>query len=119
LALLATVILPQSAAANPAGNAAAGEALFKQRCAACHTVASGQPGVIAPNLGGVVGRKAAATGFSYSPALNASGLTWTPAEIDLFLQGPAKLVPGTRMVITITDPVQRGNVIAFLGTTHQ
>ena len=116
-ALLAGLTLPLAAAANPAGNVAAGGALFKQRCAACHTVAAGQPGLLAPNLGGVVGRKAASTGFSYSPALKASGLTWTPAEIDRFLQGPGKLVPGTRMVISIADAQQRADVIAYLGST--
>ena len=86
-----------------------GEAQFKMRCGACHTVApGGVSGPLAPNLRGVVGRKAAASAFkAYSPALKASKLTWTPASLDKYLAAPGALVPGTRMVIAVSDPAQR------------
>jgi cytochrome c len=94
-----------------------GAALFRQRCQACHAVAPGQPATIAPNLSGVVGRKAAATTFNYSPALKASKLVWSKAVLSTFLSGPQQLVPGTRMVIQLTDPAERAAVIDFLAHT--
>ena len=108
LALLAPV------AAN-AQDATAGKAVFTQ-CTACHTIKPGQPGVAAPNLYGVVGRKAASTGFAYSTALKASKLTWDKATLNTFLKAPQKLVPGTRMVVAISDDTQRANLIAYLAT---
>jgi cytochrome c len=117
LALIAASAIPQTAlAADPTGDPVAGETLFKARCMACHVVGAGQPGVIAPNLRGVVGRKAASTAFNYSPALKASGLTWNKAGLDSFLAAPMKKVPGTRMVIAVSDAKERANVIAWLAT---
>jgi cytochrome c len=104
---------PASAQAGPNG-----ENLFKMRCAACHSVVAGKTSVLAPNLNGVVGRKAASTGFNYSAALKASGLTWTPANLDKWLQGPMKLVPGTRMVIMVPNPAERAALIGYLKTAH-
>lgn len=111
---LAALALVAPVAAH-AADVAAGEAVFHQ-CTACHTIKPGQPGVAAPNLRGVVGRKAASTGFAYSTALKASKLTWSPATLNTFLKGPQKLVPGTRMVISIADDNQRANLIAYLAT---
>ena len=93
-----------------------GETLFNQRCKVCHALTpGGAPGPLAPNLRGVVGRKAASTAFkTYSPALKASNLTWNQANLDKFLTAPAKLVPGTRMVIAVTDTGQRTAILAYL-----
>ena len=93
-----------------------GEAPFKQRCQSCHTVApGGASGPLAPNLRGVVGRKAAGSTYkTYSPALKASKLVWTAANLDKYLAAPGKLVPGTRMVIAVSDPAQRALLIAYM-----
>jgi len=108
-----------SLAASPAlaaGNAQAGAALVKARCQVCHTVTKGQkPTALAPSLSGVNGRKAGSTDFAqYSPALKASGITWTPAKLDAFLQAPAKLVPGTKMFMAVPNAAERADVVAFL-----
>jgi cytochrome c len=101
-----------AAASGPrasAGDPVAGSALFKQRCGVCHAVA--------PDLHGVLGRKAAsAPTFTYSPALKASNLTWTPERLDQFLTGPQSMVPGTFMVITVPKPDERANVVAYLAS---
>ena len=48
-------------------------------CAACHRFRADEGTLIGPNLHGVFGRPAAAVaGFAYSPALEQSGLVWTP-----------------------------------------
>lgn len=105
-------------AAAPAPNPA-GEALFKARCQMCHSVApGGAPGPMAPNLRGVVGRKAGSSASfkSYSPALTGYGQAWNKANLDKFLEQPSKLVPGTRMVIALPDAKQRADVIDYLSS---
>lgn len=91
-----------------------GAALFRQRCQSCHVGPAGTPSPLAPDLNSVVGRKAAASAFNYSPALKASGLTWTKANLDQFLAAPTRKVPGTRMVIAVGDKAQRAALIAYL-----
>ncbi len=120
-------ILPLSAIITAAGLAAlaasataapppAGDQSFKQRCQACHALTpGGAPGPLAPNLRGVVGRKAGSTPFkTYSPALKASNIVWNAAKLDTYLAAPTKMVPGTRMVIAVSDPAQRKAIIAYL-----
>lgn len=99
-----------------AGDAAAGQTLFKARCAVCHgQEATG--GALAPNLHGVVGRKAASTTFArYSPALKASGITWDTTKLSTFLTKPSAMVPGTLMAVQIPNDTERANVVAFLNT---
>lgn len=107
-----------TASATAAPPAADGQTLFRQRCQACHTDQAGQPAKVGPNLSGVIGRKAATARFNYSPALKASKLTWTRENLDKFLSGPAKMIPGTRMVISVTDAGQRKALIDYLGKNH-
>lgn len=109
-AMLAIAALPAAAADKPDG-----ETVFRQRCQSCHGTPQ-RPSPLGPNLTGVVGRKAASTTFAYSPALKASGLTWNRATLDRFLTAPARTVPGTRMVISLTDPAQRAAVLDYLTT---
>jgi cytochrome c len=91
-----------------------GETLFKQRCAMCHGVdAAAKPGV-GPNLKGIVNRKAAQGAFKFSPALAKSKLVWNQANLDAYLKAPTKMVPGTRMVIAVSDAAQRKALIAYL-----
>ena len=74
--------------------------------------------MLGPSLTGVVGRKPGSLpGYAgYSPALRKVGSTWTPVRLDSFLIAPAKLVPGTRMAVSIPDPKDRADVVAFLET---
>ncbi|MDR3506667.1 MAG: c-type cytochrome [Caulobacteraceae bacterium] len=97
-----------------AGDPAKGETIFQDRCGFCHVLEGPGQG---PNLIGVVGRKAAGDpAFTYSPALKASGLTWSAGELDRFLTGPTDLVPGTSMRATIFDPAERRDLIAYLAS---
>lgn len=91
-----------------------GAQLFKQRCSICHKIEAGKTGNLGPNLAGVVGRKAATTTFKYSPTLTSSGLVWTKPNLDRYLAAPTKMVPGTRMVISVPDAKQRSALIEFL-----
>jgi cytochrome c len=109
------------AAAEPGqGDAEAGRQAFAV-CGACHTVTSGGPALIGPNLWGVVGRNVGSKpGFDYSVELKAVGGTWTPEQLDRFLASPAAFAPGTRMgYVGVADPVERAALIAYLGTLHE
>ena len=116
IAPAAAVLLATASALPAAGPAPNGALLFQQRCAACHTVTPGGRAVLAPNLAGLLNRKAASTTFNYSPALKASNLTWTRPNLDRFLAGPGQMVPGTRMVISVSDPAQRAAILNFIVT---
>jgi cytochrome c len=91
--------------------------MFRQRCQACHTVAAGGKVGIGPNLRGVVGRKAAATDFKYSPALTNSKVVWSKENLDRYLSGPGRMIPGTRMVVSVSDPAQRAALLQYLSQT--
>src|SRR4051812_15236070 len=96
LVAFVSLIFPGGAAfAAAAGNADHGKALFQQTCALCHVGGEFTAGGQGPTLDGVVGRKAGATGFSYTPALKNSNLTWDAASLDRFLTNPTAVVPGT------------------------
>lgn len=113
----AIVSLLPIAAAAPAAPAA-GQATFEHRCAACHSMEPGENDV-GPSLAGVVGRKAGSVaGFDYSPALKAWGKVWTGPQLDQFLAGPQKMVPGTRMAMPVAEADQRQALIAYLAGTR-
>ena len=104
-----------------AGDAVRGERGF-QRCYACHSVDPAETARLqGPSLHGVLGRPAAAvSGFEYSDAMRGrskAGLTWTVEWLDAFLANPEAVVPGTTMsALPIADPVERADIIAYLGS---
>lgn len=99
-----------------AADAAAGEKVFG-KCKSCHkmdgTDATG------PHLNGIVDKaKAASAGFGYSDALLAMASdTWTPENLDAFLEDPKGYMPGTKMSFAgLPKAADRANVIAWLAT---
>jgi cytochrome c len=105
------------AAISPApAQVATGASLFKQRCQACHSVAASGVSGVGPNLRGVVGRKAGANVYNYSKPMKASALVLNKANLDKYLAAPTKMVPGTKMVISVTDAAQRKLIIDYLTT---
>lgn len=105
----------QAAATPPP--AVRGASLFRARCGSCHSVTPGARGQ-GPNLSGVVGRRAGSqAGFTYSRGMQAANRAWNPTTLDAFLTAPARAVPGTRMMASVTNPADRAAVIAYLQTT--
>ena len=93
-----------------------GQEIYQAQCSACH---SNQPGVngIGPSLAGLAGRKAGSLrGFTFTPALQGSGLTWQTDTFSQFLEEPTKLVPGTVMTVMVPDAMGRANLFAYLAT---
>lgn len=115
LLLIPALALAGTAASLPAQQAKPdGATLFRQRCGSCHTVTPGGRATMGPNLSGVVGRKAGATAFNHSPAFKKLNLAWNRANLDRYLSGPTRMVPGTRMVVSVTDAQQRAAIIDYL-----
>ena len=102
-------------AAGPSGNAANGATLFATHCAECHSVREGKDKK-GPTLFAVMGRAAAASpGFVYSDALKASGIHWTPNELDAYMAAPKQRVPGGKMKFDgLPSAAERADLIAYL-----
>jgi hypothetical protein len=101
------------------GDPVRGRAVFQQSCALCHATGVEKQATAGqgPLLAGVAMRRAASiSGFSYTKALQASGLTWDASTLEQFLAGPQILVPGTAMVVVVADSTDRRDLIAYLLT---
>jgi cytochrome c len=105
-----------AAAAQPAVDPAT-RRLFLQ-CRSCHSVQSGQPHKVGPNLAGVMGQRAGTRpGYKYSQPLAASGVIWTDAAMDRWLQKPSAVVPGNKMVFSgMAKAEDRKKLIAYMRT---
>lgn len=111
LALRPGAARSQTAVAHLSGDPTRGKTLY-QGCAACHSIDDND---IGPKHRGVVGRPAGSVAdYAYSPALKASGLTWSEGTLDQWLTNPSALVPGTKMFFKIDDPQSRADIIAYL-----
>lgn len=108
-ALLLVSFLPL---ARADGDPAKGEEIYK-RCQGCHSIDRNR---IGPMHKGLFGRTAGTVpGFSYSDAMKNSGIVWSEQTLDQFLQGPRKMVPGTKMTYAgVPDPQERADLIAYL-----
>lgn len=99
--------------AAPKADAARGATLYQQRCAMCHT-RNGKGGKIGPDLTAVAGRKAGSTTYAYSAAMKASKTVWNAAMLDKYLAAPTKMIPGTKMVISVSKPEDRAAIVSYL-----
>lgn len=128
-AIAATVLM--AAPAFAAGDAAKGEAGFKQ-CQACHMVADDTGAVLAgkgktgPNLYGVFGRQAGSyPDFKYGESIvaaGAAGLVWNEVEFIAYVQDPAgylkeKLADKgakSKMAFKVKDEAAAADMYAYL-----
>ena len=94
----ALAVLLVATPAFAAGDAAKGKTVFA-RCAICHNVEKDGGNGVGPNLFGISGRKSATVdGFSYSGPMKKANLVWTDENLAKWAAGPAKMLPGTKMV---------------------
>lgn len=114
MAAALAVALPAVASA---ADIEAGKAVFK-KCAACHQIGEGAQNAAGPNLTCVIGSVSGghSEGYAYSEALKNAKKTWDEATIDAWVQGPSKVIPGTKMIFPagVKDPTDRENLIAYI-----
>jgi cytochrome c len=110
-----------TAAFAQSGDATRGERLFNQQCKACHTVEKGGRNGIGPNLFGIFGQKAAAVeGFSFSEAMQKSGIVWDDKSMSDYLKDPKARVPGGKMVYAgLKQQAQLDDMMAYLRKATQ
>jgi len=104
-----------SAGAHAAGDPIRGARVFGA-CASCHSIEPGEQ-MTGPSLARIWNRSAGSVaGFErYSDALKRSGVVWTEANLDKWLAGPGKFIPGTGMSFPgLPARRDREDVAAFL-----
>jgi cytochrome c len=97
-----------------AQDAEAGQKVFN-KCRACHVVDQEQNRV-GPHLVGVFGREAGAVeDYSYSSAMEESGITWDDETIAAYVADPKGYVPGNKMAfVGLDDEQEIQDLIAYL-----
>ncbi|MEV4934156.1 c-type cytochrome [Sphingobium sp. LMA1-1-1.1] len=110
LPALAFALFPASAVAQDGGT------LFKSRCAICHSVEPGGKSTLGPNLSGIAGRAAASGSYTYSSALKKANIRWDARSLELWLAGPSKMVPGSKMVMAVANAGERKKIVSYLAT---
>jgi cytochrome c len=115
--LLALALASLAGTAAAVGNAAAGQDVFAENCAECHSVKDGKHKK-GPSLFAALCRPAGnLAGFNYSAAMKASGKTWTPDALEAYLTNPKAAVPGGTMKYDgLADAKARADLIAYLAT---
>jgi cytochrome c len=101
-----------NAGARAAGDAANGEKLYQTRCMACHSMDDNEMG---PRHRGVFNRKAGSVAdYAYSRPVKASGVVWNEDNLNKWLSGPEKLIPGQQMNFMVPNEKDRLDLIAYL-----
>jgi cytochrome c len=101
---------------NAQGDPAAGQVVFDQKCASCHSVASDLThGLLGPNVVGVVGRTAGTiAGWDFSTALKDSKVIWTEESLNKWLTDSTAFVPRAEMDLKVPNRIEREDVISYL-----
>ena len=97
-----------------------GAKLFKNQCAACHTVHAADPKRQGPTLDGVYGRKAGSVAdYHYSAGFAKADWSWDEARLDPWLTDPQAVIPGAVMAYKQAKPEVRKAIIAYLKDLHR
>jgi len=88
-----------------------------KKCARCHSLSADGKGRSGPHFAGLFGRAAGSVeGYNYSSALTGVNFRWNKKTLyDLFDQGPAKYLPGTKMPMQmVPDAEQLNQLVDYL-----
>jgi cytochrome c len=112
VALAFLVATRAGAQADPA----AGETVFNQKCASCHSVTADLAhGLLGPNLVGVIGRTAGTVaGWEFSTALKEARVIWTDENLNKWLMDSTAFVPQAQMDLKLPSRFEREDVVAYL-----
>ena len=110
--VIAVALLSVASAVFAAGDATHGKELYESRCVACHSVDESRVG---PAHKGVFGRRAGrVVGYDYSAALKTSKVVWSEKTLGAWLTSPERTIPGQKMGYSVTEAVDRADLIAYL-----
>ena len=124
---LAISLLTSIAPAQAAGDAAAGEDIFR-KCASCHKVGEGAKNGVGPVLNNVIGRTAGTfEGFRYGKdmiAAGEAGLVWDVDNVQEYIADPRAFLRAylddssarAKMSFKLRKEEDRANVAAYLAT---
>src|SRR5947209_20107986 len=91
----------------------AGETAFR-KCQPCHDVGDTAKNKLGPELNGLDGRKAGtAEGYAYSDGNKNSGIVWSEASFKEYLQNPQEKIPGTKMILSVTNEKELADLWAY------
>jgi len=102
------------------GDALAGQKIYNDACAQCHTLNPGHNNK-GPQLMNVYGAPAAALNdYAYSDALKNTHWVWDANSLDHYIADATKALPDTKMLADpMPDAKERADVIAYLSTLRQ
>lgn len=110
--LASSILVCIANTAYAAGDLATGEKLYQAKCGSCHNFDENEVG---PNHHGVFNRKAGSVGnYKYSAAVKASGIVWNEDNLNKWLAGPEKFIPGQQMGVSVPSEKDRLDIIAYL-----
>ena len=114
--VVVTLAIVAATLVHAQGNVGAGQAVFDQKCASCHSAAADLThGLLGPNLVGVVGRTAGTVpGWDFSQALKDSKVVWTEENLNKWLTDTTAFVPMAQMDLRVPNRIEREDVIAYL-----
>ena len=92
-----------------------GKLAFNSSCRTCHSMDAGD-NRLGPSLHEIVGRKAGAEEYGYSPAMKSSGIVWDAETLDRFIRNPESVVSGHNMKPFggISDAATRESIVSYL-----
>lgn len=112
----AVSLLAVTAGAHAEAQSGDPQVAFNNACRTCHSMREGDHR-LGPSLNGVVGRKAGSVeGYTFSSAMQSSGIVWDEKNLDAFIANPDRVVHGNAMKPYggIDDAAQRKEIVAYL-----
>jgi cytochrome c len=115
IALVGLVLALHGTDRNAHAEDKSGEEIFKARCTNCHSLTPGLS-TIAPDLHGVVGRKAGSLkNYKYSAALQNADFVWTSDKLTEWLLSPHQVAAETEMSFAgLKSEKKRAAIVEFL-----
>lgn len=111
MALAVVLAVGHPAPSFASGDAAHGATTYHE-CMICHSL---DKNGIGPRHRRVFRSKAGSVpDYNYSAALKASNIVWDETTLNQWLTNPQALVPGTKMMFSVSDAQARADVISFL-----
>jgi cytochrome c len=100
-----------------AGDPVRGQALYQDKCGACHSI---EYNGVGPAHKGLFNRKAGSQpDYSYSSAVKASNVIWNENTLNKWLSDPEKFIPGQKMGFLVPSKKDREDLIAYLKKTTE